>query len=273
MADHRWALGPQRLEAFARGVARALGVAVNGEAAAPGVDQRAVVAVARDLQNHRGRGIVIAGEQQPAVLHALAHAMNQVLGNAGATVIHIEPVEAQPVDHGESMHELGRAMEAGAVQTLIVLGGNPAYTAPADAQFGARLARVPFTVHLSLYENETSALCRWRVPEAHYLESWSDVRAFDGSASIIQPLIAPLYGGRTAHELVSALLGRGKYRRSFPQPLLVAAKANGCRAAQRALKWSSARTRVCSTAASPTTAGFKSCPSRLAKSLGTTLSY
>jgi MoCo/4Fe-4S cofactor protein with predicted Tat translocation signal len=207
MADHRWALGPQRLEAFARAVARALGVAVNGEATAPGIDQRMVLAVARDLQNHRGRGIVIAGDQQPAALHALAHAMNQVLGNAGATVIHIEPVEAQPVDHGESMHELGRAMEAGAVQTLVVFGGNPAYTTPADAQFGDRLARVPFTVHLSLYENETSALCRWRVPAAHYLESWSDVRAFDGSASIIQPLIAPLYGGRTAHELVSALLG------------------------------------------------------------------
>jgi len=208
MADHRWALAPRALAAFAHAVAGGLGVAnIGASQASEGVDQRAVDAVVRDLQNHRGRGIVLAGDHQPAALHALAHAMNQTLGNSGATVHYIEPVEAQPVDHGHSLRALVGAMGAGQVQGLFILGGNPVYSAPADVQFTELLARTRFTVHLSPYENETSALCRWRVPEAHYLESWSDVRAFDGTASLIQPMIAPLYGGRTAHELLAVLLG------------------------------------------------------------------
>ena len=209
MADHRWALGPRGLEAFAHAVARGLGIANPASSPPPGVvDERAVSAVVRDLQSHRGRAIVVAGDHQPASVHALAHAMNQALGNVGDTVIHIEPVEPQPVDHDESVRELVGAMEAGAVQALVVLGGNPVYTTPAELKFAELLPRVKFTAHLSLHENETSALCRWRVPEAHYLESWGDVRAFDGTVSIIQPLIAPLYGGRTAHELLAALMGR-----------------------------------------------------------------
>lgn len=209
MADHRWALAPRALEAFAHAVARGLGVAnISDSPPAGAIDERAVNAVVRDLQSHRGRAIIVAGDHQPPSLHALAHAMNAVLGNSGATVVHIEPVEAQPVDHGESLRELVGAMEDGAVQALVVLGGNPVYTTPAELKLAELLARVKFTVHLSLHENETSALCRWRVPETHYLESWSDVRAFDGTASIIQPLIAPLYGGRTAHELLAALTGQ-----------------------------------------------------------------
>jgi len=207
MADHRWALAPRAVVAFAKAVAKGLGVSDGGAGPAAGVDERAVNAIVGDLQSRRGRGIVIAGDHQPPAVHALAHAMNQTLGNSGSTVIYIEPVEAQPVDHGQSIRELAGAMEAGAVQTLIILGGNPVYTAPADVKFGELLARTSLTIHLSPYENETAALCRWRVPEAHYLESWSDVRAFDGTASIIQPLIAPLYGGRTVHELLAALLG------------------------------------------------------------------
>ena len=208
MADHRWALAPRAVQAFANAVARGLGVANVGQPQAnEGIDDRAVHAVVRDLQNHRGRSIVVAGDQQPAALHALAHAMNHALGNSGATVIYTEPVEARPVDQGQSVRELASAMAAGAAPVLIILGGNPVYTAPADVKFAELLVRTRFTVHLSSYENETSALCRWRVPEAHYLESWSDVRAFDGTASIIQPMIAPLYGGRTAHELLSVLAG------------------------------------------------------------------
>jgi MoCo/4Fe-4S cofactor protein with predicted Tat translocation signal len=208
MADHRWALAPRAVEAFANAVARGLGVAsINPTPSSAGVEESAVNGIVRDLQSRRGRSIVIAGDHQSLSVHALAHAMNQVLGNSGATVIYIEPVEAQPVNHGQSVRELAGAMAAGAVQALIILGGNPVYTAPADLKFGELLARTKVTIHLSPYENETSALCRWRVPEAHYLESWSDVRGFDGTASIIQPLIAPLYGGRTAHEFLAALMG------------------------------------------------------------------
>jgi molybdopterin-containing oxidoreductase family iron-sulfur binding subunit len=208
MADHRWPLGPRAVQAFAHAVARGLGVAnIGGSQPGSGIDESAVNAIVRDLQSHRGRGVVVAGDHQPAELHALAHAINQALGNSGATVLYTEPVEAQPVDHSQSIRELVDAMQAGAVPVLIILGGNPVYTAPADLKFADLLARAKFTVHLSPYDNETSALCRWRVPEAHYLEAWSDVRAFDGTATIIQPLIAPLYGGRTAHEFLAALMG------------------------------------------------------------------
>src|SRR5947208_8407794 len=99
-------------------------------------------------------------------------------------------------------------MEANLVQVLIMIGGNPVYTATADLNFAGNLAKANFSIHLSLYEDEISALCHWHVPEAHYLESWSDVRAYDGTVTIIQPLIAPLYGGRTAHEVVAALAGQ-----------------------------------------------------------------
>ena len=209
MADHRLALAPRAVEAFAAAVAQALGIANAGEAVATaGVDARWVNAVARDLRGHRGRGVVVAGDHQPASVHALTHAINQRLGNSGTTVIYIDPVEARPPGERRSLGELAREMEANATQALIILGGNPVYSAPADMKLAGLLARANFTVHLSPYENETSALCHWHVPETHYLESWSDVRAFDGTASIIQPLIAPLYGGRTAHELVSALGGQ-----------------------------------------------------------------
>jgi molybdopterin-containing oxidoreductase family iron-sulfur binding subunit len=209
MADHRLPLAPRAVEAFAVAVAKVLGVAnLGASGAADGVDMRWVNAVAQDLRRHRGRGIVVAGDHQPTSLHALVHAINQRLGNSGTTVIHTEPVEAQPAGESRSLRELARDMETNATQVLIILGGNPVYTAPADLKFASLLVRANFTVHLSPYDDETSALCRWHVPETHYLESWSDVRAFDGTASIMQPLIAPLYGGRTAHELVAALMGQ-----------------------------------------------------------------
>ena len=99
-------------------------------------------------------------------------------------------------------------MDAGKVEVLLILGGNPVATAPADLQFGERLAKVGFRAHLGLYDDETALLCHWHVPEAHYLESWGDVRASDGTVSIIQPLIAPLYDGKTAHEVLAAAAGR-----------------------------------------------------------------
>jgi Fe-S-cluster-containing dehydrogenase component len=152
--------------------------------------------------------VIIAGEQQPPMVHALAHAMNSALGNVGATVIYTEPVAANPINQAESLRDLVRDMETNAVQVLIMLGGNPVYTAPADLDFAGHLVKSNFNVHLSLYDDETSALCHWHIPEAHYLESWSDARAFDGTATILQPLIAPLYAGRAAHEIVAAVGGQ-----------------------------------------------------------------
>src|SRR5467141_930260 len=98
-------------------------------------------------------------------------------------------------------------MNAGKVDLLVIIGGNPVYTEPADLNFAEAMSKVQLRVHLSLYDDETSALCHWQIPEAHFLEAWSDGRAYDGTVSIVQPLIAPLYGGKSAHEMLSALIG------------------------------------------------------------------
>jgi molybdopterin-containing oxidoreductase family iron-sulfur binding subunit len=131
--------------------------------------------------------------------------MNARLGNIGRSVIHTDPIESRPVDQLESVRALVNDMERGRVEMLVILGGNPVFTAPVDFQFAERMARVPLRVHLSLYQDETSRLCHWHLPETHYLEAWSDARAHDGTASIVQPLIEPLYRGRSAHELVAVL--------------------------------------------------------------------
>lgn len=204
-ADHRLPLKPSRLAAAARQIAAALGVGERAADDADGDIAPWVAAVAKDLQAHRGASLVIAGESQPPAVHALAHAMNQALGSAGQTVVYTTPVEAVPVDQVQSIRDLTTDMEAGKVDLLLILGGNPVYTAPADLPFARALEKVQNRVHLSLYEDETSELCHWQIPEAHFLESWSDARAFDGTVTIVQPLIAPLYDGRSAHEVLAAM--------------------------------------------------------------------
>ncbi|MFB3854832.1 MAG: TAT-variant-translocated molybdopterin oxidoreductase [Vicinamibacterales bacterium] len=212
-ADHRLPLKSSAIAAFAAAVAAEIGVKAEGDTGASrsalGEEARAWVGpVARDLAAHKGSSVVVAGESQPAFVHALTLAMNEALGNIGKTVIVTEPVDANPVDQIESLRELTAAIDAGTVDTLVILGGNPVYTAPADLRFAERLTRVRLRMHLGLYRDETAALCQWHVPEAHYLESWGDERAFDGTATIIQPLIAPLFAGRTAAEIVAAFSSR-----------------------------------------------------------------
>jgi molybdopterin-containing oxidoreductase family iron-sulfur binding subunit len=207
-ADHRLPLKASQVEAFARAVAQGLGVNAAGGQAPAGVPAEWVAAVVADLQANRGRGIVIAGEEQPAAVHALAHALNGALGNTGATVLYTQPVEANPADQIAGLRELVGDMNSGAATMLVVLGGNPAYTAPADLPFAEAMGKVRFRAHLGQHQDETAAASQWHIPEAHYLESWSDARAYDGTVSIIQPLIAPLWGGKTAHEVVAALLGQ-----------------------------------------------------------------
>jgi molybdopterin-containing oxidoreductase family iron-sulfur binding subunit len=210
MADHRLPLRASEVEAFARVVAEGLGIkALSG--APPKLSNFSVDwvgALVRDLQNHRGASLVIAGDQQPPVVHALAHAMNEALGNVGKTVYYTAPIEANPVNQLGSLRELVSEIDAGQVDTLLILGGNPVFTAPADLQFGKKLLKVGLRIHLGPYEDETAEFCHWHIPEAHYLESWGDVRAFDGTVSIIQPLLAPLYDGKSPHELLSALQGQ-----------------------------------------------------------------
>jgi len=208
-ADHRLPFKPSEIESLARALAADLGVAGVARGAALSTEAQAwATAVRNDLSAHRGSGIVVAGESQPPVVHALAHAMNAALGNAGQTVLYTDPIEAHPVDQVQSIRELAAAMAAGQVDTLLIIGGNPVYTAPADLQFADQMNKVRLRVHLSLHSNETSAISHWQIPEAHFLEAWSDARAYDGSVSIVQPLIAPLYGGRSAHEVLATLSDR-----------------------------------------------------------------
>jgi molybdopterin-containing oxidoreductase family iron-sulfur binding subunit len=199
-ADHRLPMRAADVEAFTRSVAALLGI--GAPAGPPTPFTRAV---AEDLKAHRRKSLVLAGDGQPPAVHALAHAMNAALENAGVTVSYIDPVPFRPEPQVESFRKLVAEMEAGRVETLVILGGNPAFTAPADVPFAREIEKVNLRVHLSAHSDETSALCQWHVPEAHFLESWSDARAFDGTASIVQPLIAPLYGGKTAHEVIAAL--------------------------------------------------------------------
>jgi MoCo/4Fe-4S cofactor protein with predicted Tat translocation signal len=214
-ADHRLAVTPGEVALITQtiaGLVGAVGSAAAEEYKIPvGLADNApwLKAVARDLAAHRGKSLVIAGETQPAEVHALVHLINQSLGNVGQTVDYIARVDAGPSDQLGSLRELVRDMNAGAVDTLIILGGNPAYDAPVDLEFAKVLAsdKVKLRVHLGLYNDETAQLCHWHIPEAHCLESWSDILAFDGTASIQQPLIAPLYKGKTAHELLAVFLG------------------------------------------------------------------
>ncbi len=212
-ADHRMALPASEIEAFARELAATLsgggGGQVAGQSASvprPGLPEiaRWVPVIAKDLQARRGSSVVVAGDYQPAGVHALAHAMNQALGNVGTTVTYGAPIEARPANQMASLRELAAAMDAGQVELLVILDGNPVFTAPADLRFAERLGKVPLAVYYGLYADETAHLCHWNVPATHPLESWGDARAFDGTVTIIQPLIAPLYDGRSAHELLAA---------------------------------------------------------------------
>ena len=204
-ADHRLPLRASEIETFARDLADAIaGQSAASPASNGDARSKFLAALARDLQQSRGTSVVIPGEQQSAEVHALAHSINQTLGNAGKTVVYTDPVEVNPTEQTAALRELVDDINARKVNILVILGGNPVYNAPADLNFEEAIRKVQVSVHLSLYHDETSRLAQWHIPEAHYLESWSDARALDGSVSIIQPLIEPLYQGKTAHEVVAA---------------------------------------------------------------------
>lgn len=203
-SDHRLPLRPSELIGFAKALASALGVAgVTGSAENTPYKNWVPVLVA-ELQANKGAGLVIAGNEQPPIVHALAHAINQALGNVGTTVNYTESSEFSPegfTGYTSSLKSLVDDMNSGAVDMLVIVGGNPVYDAPADLKFAQALQKVALRIHYSLHYEETSELCHWHVPETHYLETWSDARTYDGTASIVQPLIAPLYYGKTIHEL------------------------------------------------------------------------
>ncbi|MFI5069587.1 MAG: TAT-variant-translocated molybdopterin oxidoreductase [Terriglobales bacterium] len=208
-ADHHLPVRASDIEPFARALVSGLGSA-GGGGSLKGGQQKYLDAIVKDLQSHRGSSVVIAGDHQPPAVHVLVHAINQSLGNVGKTVFYTEPVNANPINQTDSLKDLIADMRAGKVQMLVIAGVNPLYDAPPDLGFADALksSNIPLRVHLGLYQDETSQYCHWHINEAHYLESWGDARAYDGTVSIVQPLIAPLYGGKSVYELMALFAGQ-----------------------------------------------------------------
>ena len=208
-ADHRLPLRASEIERFAHDLSSHM--PVNPPTGGVAGDYPGLGGILfQDLLAHRGSSVVIVGDHQPANVHAFAHAVNQALGNVGKTVFYTDPVDANPVNQNESIRELTADIGAGRVDLLVILGGNPAYDFPRDLNFADVLknGKIPLRVHLGLYQNETAELCQWHVNQAHELEAWGDARAYDGTVSIVQPLIAPLYSGKSALEFVGLLSGQ-----------------------------------------------------------------
>ena len=204
-ADHRLPLKASHIEAFARALAAAAGVTgVSGTA--PAGSETFVDAVAKDLAAHRGRTVVMVGDAQPPAVHALAHAINAALG---APVTYLPTPEIVPSDQNAALRDLAGDIQASRVQMLMIIGeSNPVLSAPADLKFSETIQKVALRMHSGLFFDETARQCQWHIPAAHYLEAWSDARTIDGTVSIVQPLIQPLYGGKSAHEIVATLTDR-----------------------------------------------------------------
>ena len=208
MADHRERVKPSEMLALVLTIAVRLGVPGANSASLPAsVSQKVVDGLIKDLQASRGRSVFVCGEHLPAAVHAAIHAVNEFIGAMGSTVKTAPATSHFQVNHMQSLKSLVDSINSGKVQTLLILGGNPAYDAPADIEFGAALAKVPLSAHLSTHLTETGKASHWALPHSHFLESWGDGVSYDGTRSICQPLIAPMYDSRSPIELIDALTG------------------------------------------------------------------
>ena len=205
-AEHRLALKPSDIAPFAAALAAAVGAGGSGAQPPAGAAGKFLSAIAADLKANAGKCVVIPGEQQTPAVHLAAIAINQALGNVGKTVVYTETVNPMPSNQGQDLISLVNDMKAGKVDWLVILNANPVYTAPVDLQFEEALGKVKTTAHLGSHLNETGLVTEWHINGAHYLESWSDTRAYDGTATVVQPMIDPLYGGKTAHDVIQSML-------------------------------------------------------------------
>jgi MoCo/4Fe-4S cofactor protein with predicted Tat translocation signal len=214
-ADHRLAVKPSQMGEVAKAIAAAVGV--SGATSTYTENAPWIAALAKDLIEHKGRSVVVAGQGQSPAVHALAHAINASLGNVGQTVMYSDPMspgtERSQIDQ---LRELIAEIDSGAVKMLVIMGGNPVYNTPADLKLSPeRMGKVPMRVHLGMYVDETAEHCHWHVSEKHFLEGWSDARAYDGTATIVQPLISPLYDSKNAHEVVQLLFRENFDKRDY----------------------------------------------------------
>ncbi|MBI2687660.1 MAG: TAT-variant-translocated molybdopterin oxidoreductase [Acidobacteria bacterium] len=208
MADNRLRIKPSDVQNFVFDLARELGAIAGLKVL--GQQDKWIKALAKDLQANKGKSVVLAGPRQPAVVHAVVALINQTLGNSGETILYTKE-ERRPVS---ALKDLTADLNSGAVKALLVLGGNPVYDAPADFAFGDAMKKAANSIHLGAEVNETAAVAKWHLPESHYLETWGDVANLDGTVSLIQPLIEPLFGTKSAVEVVSFLVS-GKWNKGF----------------------------------------------------------
>lgn len=216
LADHRLRCKASDIGEFTRQLAEKIAAQSKGSiltsalGSAPkssaSINDQWVTECANDLLAHRGRSVVVVGEQQPAWVQTLVLGINEALGAFGSTLVGLTTGEKPAA----SISDLAAALSAGTVTTLFLLGGNPVYNAPADLGFADLIKKAPTTVRLSLFEDETAKACAWRIPAAHYLEAWGDVRSYDGTYSAIQPMILPLWSGVSEIEILEQLAGRAK---------------------------------------------------------------
>jgi Fe-S-cluster-containing dehydrogenase component/anaerobic selenocysteine-containing dehydrogenase len=223
-ADHRLRLPAREVGPYLKALAAELGAAgvladtdgasfgalrsgVGSAKAPAGVSDKWIKSVAKELVAARGQSLIVVGTRQPAAVHALAFALNHALGNVGKTVTLVPALDEAVEGPLDGITKLAGEIQAGGVDTLLILGGNPALDAPANLKFAELLSKVATTVHLSEHRNETSHLTGWHLPKAHDLESWGDLRSADGTISVQQPMIAPLHGGRTDSEVLAHLAG------------------------------------------------------------------
>jgi len=207
-ADHRMSLPSSKLASFLG----ALAAAVAGRKAGDAVDgnlpyrEKLLAAMAQDLRDHAGAGMVVVGESQPAEVHAAAWKLNQELGNLGTTIEFTQPLDADRPSGVESLKQLAAGAQSGSIKALLILGGNPVFDAPADIDIAKAIGGIENTIHATVHRNETSLVCDWLYNVAHPLESWGDGQSVDGSHCLSQPLIAPLFGGKSEIELLAGLL-------------------------------------------------------------------
>ena len=210
-AEHRLGLKPSEVDHFVAMLGDVAGMGRGNNEADYDGDRLADVrkfaqAVYADLKAAGGRCAVVVGPNSSPASHAMAHSLNASLGAVGKAVIYTQPVHMVPSVQGDDLKALVADMNSGKVHWLVMLGVNPLYNAPADLNFAAALSKVPVSVHLGSHVDETGVASTWHINKAHYLESWSDTRAYDGTISIVQPMIDPLYGGKSAHDVLQALL-------------------------------------------------------------------
>jgi molybdopterin-containing oxidoreductase family iron-sulfur binding subunit len=208
VADVRLAVDPTRIEVIARALAAKVGVGgAGGEQGLTALETKFVENAANELKGAAGNGFVAVGHAASPSAHALGHAINQQVGANGKVVTLIDDPAGDRPTHLAAIGELSKAMADGQVKALLILGGNPAYDAPGDVHFADALKKVPTSIHLAVYDNETSRQCTWHLPRAHYLEAWGDARSWDGTVGVVQPLIYPLFGGKSVIEVLAMVAG------------------------------------------------------------------